>query len=249
MAETATNAARLLIIDDDVELCDLLSKYLRKDGFESECVHLGRAGIERVASHPYALVILDVMLPDLNGFDVLKAIRQQRPTPVLMLTARGDEIDRIVGLELGADDYLPKPFNPRELLARIHAILRRIGPGGTEPSDRKPAISIDDITLDPGARTVHRGGQTVALTSTEFDLLEALMRRAGQEAPREELSRAVFGRPLLPDDRSIDMHVSSIRRKLGPGPRGYERIKTLRGTGYIYAFPPHSQGDRSSSAP
>jgi two-component system response regulator CpxR len=144
---------------------------------------------------------------------------------------------------------LPKPFNPRELLARIHAILRRIGPVGTEPSDRKPAISIDDITLDPGARTVHRGGQTVELTSTEFDLLEALMRRAGQEAPRDELSRAVFGRPLLPDDRSIDMHVSSIRRKLGPGPRGYERIKTLRGTGYIYAFPPHVQGDRSSSAP
>ena len=245
MVDPVTHVARLLIIDDDTELCDLLTRFLRKDGFESECVHLGRAGIERVASHPYALVILDVMLPDLNGFDVLKGLRQQRRTPVLMLTARGDEIDRIVGLELGADDYLPKPFNPRELLARIHAILRRTGADMATISGRQPVITIDDITVDPGARTVHRGGQPIELTSTEFDLLEALMRRAGCEAPRDDLSRTVFGRPLLPDDRSIDMHISSIRRKLGPGPKGYERIKTLRGTGYIYAFTPYSQQDRS----
>jgi two-component system response regulator CpxR len=222
---------------------------LRKDGFESECVHLGRIGIARVASDPYALVILDVMLPDMNGFDVLKGIRQQRRTPVLMLTARGDEIDRIVGLELGADDYLPKPFNPRELLARIHAILRRSGAGRTETSGRRPAITIDDVALDPGARTVHRGGQPIELTGAEFDLLEALMGRAGREAPRDELSRTVFDRALLPEDRSIDVHISSIRRKLGPGPNGYERIKTLRGTGYIYAFPPPSQEDRSLPAP
>ena len=164
MADTVTNAARLLIIDDDTELCDLLGKYLHKDGLESECVHLGRAGIERVASNPYALVILDVMLPDLNGFDVLKGIRQQRRTPVLMLTARGDEIDRIVGLELGADDYLPKPFNPRELLARIHAILHRTDADMTGFSGRQPVITIDDVTLRPNAhrasrRSTHRVDQ------------------------------------------------------------------------------------------
>lgn len=230
---------QLLIIDDDIELCALLQDYLGPEGFLIECVHDGEQGARMALAKDYDLVVLDVMLPGLNGFDVLRKIRQESRRPVLMLTARGDDIDRIVGLELGADDYLPKPFNPRELLARIRAIQRRSEPQteeATHPS-RGQRLTLGDIELDSGTRNVMRDRQPVELTSVEFTLLEVFLRQAGQVIEREELVRKVLGRRLSPYDRSIDVHVSSLRKKLGHKVGDSERIKTLRGVGYLYALP------------
>ena len=231
--------SRILVVDDDLDLCELLTKYLRREGFEFDIVHDGNAGVDRALSGEYALVILDVMLPGRNGFEVLSQIRNQSSLPILMLTARGDDVDRIVGLEMGADDYLPKPFNPRELIARTRAILRRARPG---PSDATNNISperlvLGDVELDKGTRVVTRGGEPVPLTSVEFDLLEALLRAAGQIVSREELVKSVLGRNFSPYDRSIDTHVSNLRKKLGHLVDGRERIKTIRSVGYIYAKP------------
>jgi DNA-binding response OmpR family regulator len=179
--------------------------------------------------------VLDVMLPGLNGFEVLRRIRAESKVPVLMLTARGDDVDRIVGLEIGADDYLPKPFNPRELLARIRAILRRaiLDKPGYETTTRK--LIVGDVELDSGTRAVSRAGENVELTAVEFDLLEKLLRAAGRIITREELSKEVLGRSSSPFDRSIDMHISNLRKKLGHHFGATERIKTVRGVGYIYA--------------
>jgi DNA-binding response OmpR family regulator len=228
---------RILLVDDDLDLCELLAKYLRGEGFEIEMVHNGNGGVERALSGDYTLVVLDVMLPGLNGFDALSSIRSKSRVPVLMLTARGDDVDRIVGLEMGADDYLPKPFNPRELIARIRAILRRArlepDEAMTPPSPER--FSIGDVELDKGTRIVTRGGEQLALTTVEFDLLEALMRSAGHILTREELVRSILGRNFSPSDRSIDTHVSNLRRKLGHYTDGIERIKTIRAVGYIYA--------------
>jgi two-component system response regulator CpxR len=225
---------RILVVDDDAELCALVAEYLEPEGFSVDSAHDGLEGTERALTNDYALIVLDVMLPGINGFEALRRIRAQSRTPVLMLTARGADVDRIVGLEIGADDYLPKSFNPRELVARIHAILRR-APHKPETNSTASGetITLGDISLNVGARTVRRGGQLVDVTSTEFDVLTALVARAGHVVSREELSQAALGRPLAPLDRSIDMHVSSLRRKLGAD--GVERIKTVRGTGYIYA--------------
>jgi len=226
---------RILVVDDDLDLCELLAKYLRREGFEFEMVHNGEAGVNRALSGAYALIVLDVMLPNMNGFEVLSQIRGRSQTPVLMLTARGDDVDRIVGLEMGADDYLPKPFNPRELVARIRAILRRTR-GDTEAPTAEQLV-IGDIDLDKTTRIVARDGEPLALTAVEFDLLEALMRAAGRIVTREELVKAILGRDLTPYDRSIDTHVSNLRKKLGHYIDGVERIKTVRGVGYIYARP------------
>jgi two-component system response regulator CpxR len=174
------------------------------------------------------------MLPGINGFDVLRRIRVKSRIPVLMLTARGDDVDRIVGLEIGADDYLSKPFNPRELVARIRAILRRSQPVDTLSGAREN-VAIGDIEMDIATRTVRRSGELVELTVVEYDLLEKLLRSAGQIATREDLVKEVLGRELSPFDRSIDMHVSNLRKKLGHHLNGLERIKTIRGVGYIYA--------------
>jgi len=175
-------------------------------------------------------VVLDVMLPGLDGFEVLRRLRSQSRVPVLMLTARGEEVDRIVGLEIGADDYLPKPFNPRELVARIRAILRR---GEAEPGPAR--IRVRDIELDPGARTVRRNGVPVELTTIEFDILEQLIRAAGRVLSRDQLMDALYERPATPFDRSIDMHISHLRRKLQtPGGPGGPLIKTVRGVGYVF---------------
>jgi DNA-binding response OmpR family regulator len=219
------------VIDDDVELCELLAKYLAVEGFTVEAVHDGAGGVERAATGVYSLIVLDVMLPLVNGLDVLRRIRSQSPLPVLMLTAKGDATDRVVGLELGADDYLPKPFDPRELVARIRAILRR----GTGRQASAAAIAVDDLELDPGARVVRRRGVVVEVTTVEFELLEALMRSAGQVVSRETLTREVLGREFSPFDRAIDTHVYNLRRKLGPQPDGKDRIKGVRGIGYQYA--------------
>jgi two-component system response regulator CpxR len=224
---------RLLVVDDDRELCQLVTRFLVREGFEISWAPTGEAGVERALAEDYSLIMLDVMMPDTDGFDVLRRIRLQSRTPVLMLTAKGDTHDRIRGLEMGADDYLPKPFDPAELVARIRAILRRSSP-------RRPvsaAIAIGDIELDGGARTVRRSGAPLDLTTVEFDLLAALMGVAGSTVSREHLVSDVLGRDFSPFDRSIDTHVCNLRRKLGPLEDGGERIKGVRGAGYLYASP------------
>jgi two-component system response regulator CpxR len=225
---------RVLVIDDDVGLCELVEEYLGPEGYDVEAAHNGERGLERALANDHALVVLDVMLPGMNGFDVLRRIRAKSGIPVLMLTARGDDIDRIVGLEIGADDYLSKPFNPRELVARIRAILRRTQPGELASGARETFV-VGDIEMDTATRTVRRAGELIELTVVEYDLLERLLRSAGQIAKREELVKEVLGRELSPFDRSIDMHVSNLRKKLGHQLNGFERIKTIRGVGYIYA--------------
>ena len=206
---------RLLVIDDDTELCEMLRDYLQSEGFQLESVHEAARGIEQALTGHYALVVLDVMLPGMNGFEVLKQIRGKSGIPVLMLTARGDEVDRIVGLEVGADDYLPKPFNPRELVARIRAILRRaeIAFAPTADDECVEVLCVGDVEMDTGARSVRLDGREVELTSAEFDLLAHLLRSAGKTVSREEISRSVLRGRLHPLERSIDVHISSLRRK------------------------------------
>ena len=228
----------ILVIDDDVELCALVAEYLRAEGFSVESVHDGERGHQRAVEGKYVLAVLDVMLPGMNGFEVLRKIRSASKLPVLLLTARGQEVDRIVGLEIGADDYLPKPFNPRELVARIRAILRRTRGDGTAGSSLPEALKVGDVELDPATREAKRDGRPLDLTSVEFNLLEVLLREAGRVVSRERLVNAVLGRKFSPYDRSIDMHVSKVRKKMGDseddGP-----IKTVRGVGYIFA---HARG-------
>lgn len=228
----------ILIIDDDRDLCDLLKDYLAPEGFEVEAVHNGLEGADLALSGRFALIVLDVMLPGINGFEVLRRIRAASPVPVLMLTARGEEVDRIVGLEIGADDYLPKPFNPRELVARIRAVLRRMESKAplSAPAVPEPGrITVGGVELVSGNRTVLRGGERVDLTTVEFSILEVLLRQAGQVVSRDDLVKQGMGRTLNAYDRSIDVHVSSLRRKLGPLPGDVERIKTVRGIGYQYS--------------
>ena len=230
---TKTGAEQVLVIDDDVELCKLVSRYLSQEGFQIESVNAGASGAELALSGNYALIVLDVMMPGVNGFDVLRRIRAQSRIPVLMLTAKGDALDRVLGLEMGADDYLPKPFNPQELAARIRAILRRAKPDAPVGAP----ITVGDIEIDSRARVVRRAGEIVNVTTVEFDLLEALLRAAGQVVGRERLTRDVLGREFSPFDRSIDTHVCNLRKKIGLLPNGTERIKGVRGIGYLYAAP------------
>jgi len=229
---------RVLVVDDDVELCDLVKEFLQPEGLQVEAVHNGNRGLERALSGEHALVVLDVMLPGMNGLDVLRKLRATSSVPVLLLTARGQDVDRIVGLELGADDYLPKPFNPRELVARIRAILRRTKGGeGGERQAPQTSVRVGDVELNPATRTVVRGGEAVDLTAVEFNLLDVLLREAGRVVTRDELAKIALGRMFSPYDRSIDMHISKLRKKLGEDGKGGERIKTVRGVGYIYAAP------------
>ena len=220
---------RVLIVDDDVELCRLLGERLSSEGFALEAVHDGPRGLERVLSQEHALVILDLMLPGMGGLDVLRRVRNQSPVPVLILTARGEDVDRILGLEIGADDYLPKPFNTRELIARIRAILRRTSRTATTGN----SVSVGDLQLDPAAREVRMDGVPIDLTSVEFALLETLLRDAGHVVTREQLTETVLGRKLGPFDRVIDVHISNLRKKLCRA-QGEERIKAVRGSGYVF---------------
>jgi two-component system response regulator CpxR len=228
----------ILLIDDDVELCALMQEFLSDEGFDFETCHNGLLGVEKALSQKYDLIILDVMLPGCNGFEVLKKIRKQSNVPVLMLTARGDEVDRIVGLEIGADDYLGKPFNPRELVARIRAIFRRT----QEPNEDSKAVDapskwcVDDIELELHTRRVFRQGQVIELTAVEFNLLKALLQSAGVVVSRETLNHEVLGRAYSPYDRSIDVHVSKLRKKLGEKIGQADRIQAIRGEGYLYAY-------------
>jgi two-component system response regulator CpxR len=220
----------VLLIDDDVELCSMLKDYLEKYGFRVSAVHRGDTGLKAALDHRYSLVLLDVMLPGIDGFEILKKIRADSEMNVLMLTARGEDVDRIVGLEIGADDYLPKPFNPRELLARMRAILRRTATAGT-PNELR-LLRVDDLELDSAARTVLQNGRSVELTGVEFALLEVLMHSPGKVIAREELAEVVLGRKFNPLDRSLDMHLSRLRKKLAEGSAHEDRVKTIRGAGY-----------------
>lgn len=232
---------RILVVDDDRELCALLDEYLTPEGFTVESVHSGPEGVERAVSQEYALVVLDVMLPGQNGLEVLRRIRERSVLPVIMLTARGEEVDRIVGLEMGADDYLPKPFNPRELVARIRAVQRRQNSASNEVATNVVPVIAGDIRLDAGRRSVLQGQRQVPLTSVEFSVLELLLLNAGRVISREELCGQALGRQLNLYDRSIDVHISSLRRKLGPAADNGERIKSVRGVGYIYLRPVDNQ--------
>jgi DNA-binding response OmpR family regulator len=224
---------RILIIDDDEELCELVAEYLSAEGFESEAVHTGDGGLEKARNGDYDLVILDVMLPGIDGFEVLKRLRTTSEMPVVMLTARGDDMERILGLETGADDYLPKPFNPRELVARLRAVLRRVeGAIQILPEN----LVVEDLELIATARKLTVAGQDVPLTSVEFDLLAALLQQAGNTVKKEDLSERVLERKLSPYDRSLDMHISNLRKKIGTRDDGSERIKTIRSVGYIYTL-------------
>lgn len=228
----------ILIIDDDLELCELLVDYLTTEGFVVMTAHDGNQGVETALSGDFDLIVLDVMLPGINGFDVLTRIRTDLNVPILMLTARGDDVDMIVGLEMGADDYISKPFNPRELLARIRTNLRRTH-NGFEKAGKfpKPEILIvGDIEMNPGTRTVRKSGKPLSLTAVEYNLLEILLRSAGQVVLREELIKAVLGRDLNPFDRSMDVHMSNLRKKLGHKIGKHERIVTIRSVGYLYSL-------------
>lgn len=228
----------ILLIDDDTELCALLKEYLADEGFDIETCHDGPSGLERAISKDHDLIILDVMLPGCTGFEVLKKLRRQSEVAVLMLTARGDEVDRIVGLEIGADDYLGKPFNPRELVARIRAIFRRTRSHESLPGvDTEPSkMCVDDIELDRHSRSVFKQGKAIDLTAVEFNLLEVLMQSAGTVVSREALNQSVLGRTYTPYDRSIDVHISKLRKKIGERIDQADRIQAIRGEGYLYSY-------------
>jgi len=227
---------KILIIDDDEDLCELVSEYLNVEGFDVSSVNDGESGLKRALSGDYDMVILDVMLPKMNGFDVLRNLRAESNLPVIMLTARGDDMERIVGLEIGADDYLPKPFNPRELAARLRAILRRAQDAVNDNGDVAEKIIVDGISISPSSRSAVLNDKEINLTSVEFELLLELLRDAGKIVKKEDLSERVLERKLSPFDRSLDMHISNLRKKLGPRQDGSERIKTIRSVGYIYTI-------------
>ncbi|MEO8371507.1 MAG: response regulator transcription factor [Candidatus Solibacter sp.] len=222
----------ILLVDDDTELASLLGEFLRREGFTVEAEHEGNRGLQHALQPGVDLVVLDVMLPGIDGFEILRRLREKSRVPVLMLTARGEDVDRIVGLELGADDYLSKPFNPRELAARIRAILRRFEPRAVSTASR---LETNGITLDPAAREVFAHGKRVDLTTFEFDILEMLMRSAGRVLSRDALMENFYNRKATPFDRSIDMHISHLRKKLEGGD---DLIKTIRGVGYQFCRTP-----------
>jgi DNA-binding response OmpR family regulator len=250
----------VLLIDDDIELCSMLEDYLVRHGFTVTKEHHGELGLHRALTGEFSIVLLDVMLPGLDGFEVLRRLRTSSQVSVLLLTARGEDIDRIVGLEIGADDYLPKPFNPRELLARIRAILRRsaatqVARGGSKTAGYTPIkhLSVAGIELDSGARTAICNGVELDLTNVEFELLGALMEAPGQILTREHLCESVLERRFNPFDRSLDMHVSRLRRKLDEAAHLGDQIKTIRSVGYqlalpVAGIPGHAPGQTSGQA-
>ncbi|MCW9025019.1 MAG: response regulator transcription factor [Gammaproteobacteria bacterium] len=222
---------QLLIIDDDTELSAMLTEYLNAEGFRTECVFDGKNGVQQALSGLYDVIVLDVMMPELDGFEVLRRIRSNSNIPVLMLTAKGDDIDRIVGLELGADDYLPKPFNPRELLARLRAILRRSPVISSSYENNESVKCIGPLEIHPASRTALAQGQQLDLTSTEFNLLHTLAKQVGHVVSKENLSETALGRSLEKFDRSIDMHMSNLRKKMAE--QNLESMLiTVRGQGY-----------------
>jgi DNA-binding response OmpR family regulator len=233
----AGSTTRVLVIDDDVKLTHLITDYLEPMGYAVESVHTGPEGVQRATEEEWSAVILDVMLPGMDGFEVLKNIRKQSDVPVLMLTARGDEADRIVGLEIGADDYLPKTFSTRELLARLRAVVRRSSNPAKNKPESESEITVGDLRVNLGARTAVLGDQRLVLTPVEFDLLASLARGVGRVKSREQLLDEIRDRNYDVFDRSIDVHISAIRRKLGDDPKTPRYIRTLRAAGYMLINP------------
>jgi DNA-binding response OmpR family regulator len=230
--------ARLLIVEDDVRLCGLVKDYLETMGYSVTMEHSGPAGLARALKDEFQAILLDVMLPGMDGFEVLRRLRAHSTVPVLMLTGRGEEADRIVGLELGADDYLPKTFSTRELLARLRAVLRRSIMNQAAAADRRNApVIVGDLYIDPAAHTAMLGGQQMSLTRQEFDLLLALARATGRVKTRENLLLEVADRDFEGFDRSIDVHISSLRKKLGDDAKSPRWIETIRGVGYTLKKP------------
>ncbi|HWA95354.1 MAG TPA: response regulator transcription factor [Terracidiphilus sp.] len=225
---------RILLVDDDTGLCAQLQRLLRIEGFSVDAVHTADEGVRRVFGEPFALIVLDVMLPGGDGRLVLRKIRTQSDVPIIMLTARGEEGDRIAGLEAGADDYLPKPFNPRELVARMRAVLKRRAPQVSQVS----SVVVGDLEIHLLTRRVLREGEEVILTGAEFDILLLLVKSAGKPVTRDEIAEICLGRPVSAFDRSVDNHISNLRKKLGVYCGDTERIRSLRGTGYIYTGQP-----------
>ncbi len=219
----------ILIADDDTELCELLQEYFVQEGFDIRLAFDGEQALTESRRPGVDVMVLDIMMPRMNGIDVLRQLRKESELPVIMLTARGEDLDRIIGLELGADDYLAKPANPRELLARVRAILRRAG-----SHSNTPVLDVGDLSLNQSRRELHRDGRAVELTSTEFSILQLLLQRSGEVVEKKDLYLAALGREPVAYDRSVDMHVSNLRRKLGPAKDGSERIETVRGIGYQY---------------
>ncbi len=220
----------ILLADDDRELAEMLRDFLAREGFDASVAHDADAAIAAARAEDFDAIVLDVMLPGRSGLDVLRELRRESATPVLMLTALGEDIDRILGLELGADDYIPKPCNPRELAARLRAVLRR---ARGEPGDMMTDLRHGRIAIKAASRSVTVDGNPLVLTSTEFDLLALLMREAGRVVSKERISQSVLGRPLGPYDRSIDVHVSNLRRKIGDAGDGSSPITTIHRSGYL----------------
>jgi len=222
---------RILMIDDDRELCELMQQFLGGEGFEVECAHDGVAGLTRLSEAPFDLAILDIMMPGKSGMEVLRELRGSSTLPVIMLTARGEEMDRIIGLELGADDYLPKPCNPRELAARIRAVLRR-SDEHAQPKSRERRIG--NLEWQPQARNIVDHGQALELTATEYDILACLLEHVGEVVDKRKLSEQALGKKLGPFDRALDVHIAHIRKKLAASADGSPRIKTVRGVGWMF---------------
>jgi two-component system response regulator CpxR len=250
---TAGPARRVLVVDDDVDLTEMVREYLELEGFDVDVAHDGAACLSAEAP-AWDLIVLDVMLPGMSGFDVLRTLRGGSATPVILLTARDGDTDRIVGLELGADDYVPKPFNPRELVARMRAVLRRVGETGAAPvAEADPGdIAVGEVAVNPATRVATCRGRVLDLTTAEFNLLEFFLRNAGRVVTRDALSAAAFGRHGAQVDRNVDTLVSKVRRKLGPPEDIYRHIKTVRNAGYLYALaagsPAPGEGDRAGAA-
>ncbi len=228
---------RLLVIDDDRKLCRLIADYLDPLGYDVTAVHTGPEGVERATAEPWHALILDLMLPGLDGFEVLKQIRRTSDVPVLMLTARGDEADRIVGLEIGADDYLPKTFSTRELLARLRAVTRRTARAPASEKDSDAEVVVANLRIHPGARTAALGDQPLVLTPVEFELLLSLARAKGRVKTRDHLLEEIRDRDYEVFDRSIDVHISALRKKLGDDPKTPHFIRTVRAAGYMLIDP------------
>lgn len=224
----------VLMVEDDEEFAHLVAEYCEAEGgFSVTLRHDGASGVDAAVNEPFDVIVLDVGLPKTNGFEALKQIRQQVDTPVVMLTARGDDIDRVLGLEIGADDYVPKPCNLRELVARIRAILRRVNKANEAGTDDDSTI-VGDLRIEPGSQSVFCHDKPIRLTGAEYMVLEALMQSAGQVVDKDTIARHALGRRIMPYDRSVDAHVSNLRKKLGPLDDGRQRIKTVRGRGYLY---------------
>jgi two-component system response regulator CpxR len=232
--ENEVGSVRVLVVDDDREFAHLVAEFLGVEGgFVVDMRHDGTSGVTAAVTGEYDVVVLDVGLPEMNGFEVLKRLRQQVTTPVVMLTARGDDIDRILGLEIGADDYVPKPCNLRELVARLRAILRR-SQQAQQGASADDVRTIGDLRIEAGSQTVFRGGNVVPLTGAEYMVLEALTEAAGKVVDKDSIARHALGRRVTPYDRSVDVHIANLRKKLGLLPDGRQRIKTVRGRGYLY---------------